>query len=335
MKELQKSRYLISFCRCFRLVCAVLCLAVGLFSASVQAGTYEDGRRAFEAEEWAEAFRLWLVLADRGHAPSQLALAELYLNGLGTAEDPVVAWLYATLARQGGLGDTLSLLDEIEGRLDDKDLALARRLVSDWQPVRPVDDVQQREDPRVERWFTAAEKGQFKTVQNMVAEGFPVDRRDRDDWTAVQFAALAGRPKTVAVLIAAGADVNQSDPLGMTPLMAAAVSGSRRTVTQLIAAGADPDAQDSAGETATYMAEQAGHLRLARDLERMELPRDKVKRVQTLLIQAGYLSGVADGVAGKKTRAAIRTFQKENGLKENGLVRPVVLRTLEHQKKPQ
>ena len=313
----------------------VFCLAAGLLSVPVRAGTYEEGRRAFEAEEWAEAFRLWLVLADQGHAPSQLALAELYLNGLGTAEDPVVAWLYATLARQGGLGDTLSLLDEIEGRLDDKELALARQLLSDWQPSRPVDDVQKREDPRVERWFVAAEKGQFKVVQDMVAEGFPVDQRDRDGWSAIQFAALLGRPKTVAVLIAAGADVNQADPLGMTPLMAAAVSGSRQTVKRLIAAGADPDARDSAGETAAYMAEQAEHLRLARDLERMELPRDKVKRVQRLLIQAGYLSGVADGVAGKKTRAAIRTFQKEKGMTENGLVRPVVLRALEHQKNPE
>ena len=312
-------------------------LSVGLLCAPVRAGTYEDGRRAFEAEEWAEAFRLWLALADQGHAPSQLALAELYLNGLGTAEDPVVAWLYATLARQAGLGDTLSLLDEIEGRLDDKELALARQLVSDWQPARPVDDAQdeQQDDPRVERWFTAAEKGQFKVIQAMVAEGFWVDQRDRDGWTAVQFAALLGRPKTVAVLIAAGADVNQADPLGMTPLMAAAVSGSRQTVKQLIAAGADPDAQDSAGETAAYMAEQAEHLRLARDLERMELPRDKIKRVQMLLIQAGYLTSVADGVAGKKTRAAIRAFQKEKGLKENGLVRPVVLRALEHQKNPE
>ena len=299
----------------------VFCLAVGLLSVPVRAGTYEDGRRAFEAEEWAEAFRLWLALADQGHAPSQLAVAELYLNGLGTAEDPVVAWLYATLARQAGLGDTLSLLDEIEGRLNNKEMALARQLVSDWQPARPVDDVQdeQLEDPRVERWFTAAEKGQFKVIQAMVAEGFLVDQRDRDGWTALQFAALLGRPKTVAVLIAAGADVNQVDPLGMTPLMAAAVSGSRRTVKQLIAAGADPDAQDSAGETAAYMAEQAEHLRLARDLERMELPRDKIKRVQMLLIQAGYLSGVADGVAGKRPGPPFGHFKKKRASKKTAL----------------
>lgn len=44
-----------------------------------------------------------------------------------------------------------------------------------------------------------------------------------------------------------------------------------------------------------------------------------VKRVQVLLIEQGYLRGTADGVCGKMTAAAIRRFQKANGLTADGI----------------
>jgi len=47
---------------------------------------------------------------------------------------------------------------------------------------------------------------------------------------------------------------------------------------------------------------------------------DSIVKVQRVLIDQGYLQGTADGVFGRKTEAAVRRFQKKNGLRADGLV---------------
>ena len=47
---------------------------------------------------------------------------------------------------------------------------------------------------------------------------------------------------------------------------------------------------------------------------------EDVRRVQQKLIQWGYLSGAADGKYGEKTRAAVASFQRKNGLTADGRV---------------
>lgn len=44
-----------------------------------------------------------------------------------------------------------------------------------------------------------------------------------------------------------------------------------------------------------------------------------VRKVQSLLIAQGFLTGDADGVCGPQTVAAIKNFQKENGLADDGI----------------
>lgn len=45
----------------------------------------------------------------------------------------------------------------------------------------------------------------------------------------------------------------------------------------------------------------------------------EVKELQTRLTQLGYQLGTVDGIFGKKTEAAVRLFQKEHGLRVDGL----------------
>lgn len=47
-----------------------------------------------------------------------------------------------------------------------------------------------------------------------------------------------------------------------------------------------------------------------------------VRKVQNRLIQWGYLSGTADGIYGADTEAAVRKFQRNNGLTVDGKVGP-------------
>jgi len=46
----------------------------------------------------------------------------------------------------------------------------------------------------------------------------------------------------------------------------------------------------------------------------------RIREIQTCLKNAGFYKGEIDGVKGRKTRAAIRNFQRENGLAVDGVV---------------
>ena len=45
----------------------------------------------------------------------------------------------------------------------------------------------------------------------------------------------------------------------------------------------------------------------------------EVRQIQQRLIQWGYLSGTADGIYGAKTEAAVKRFQRNNGLTPDGI----------------
>ncbi len=45
----------------------------------------------------------------------------------------------------------------------------------------------------------------------------------------------------------------------------------------------------------------------------------EVKQIQQRLIQWGYLTGTADGIYGAKTEAAVKRFQRNNGLTPDGI----------------
>lgn len=51
-----------------------------------------------------------------------------------------------------------------------------------------------------------------------------------------------------------------------------------------------------------------------------ELPKDRIKQIQLALKKAGFNPGSIDGRIGKKTRKAIREFQKAKGLKVDSVV---------------
>lgn len=56
---------------------------------------------------------------------------------------------------------------------------------------------------------------------------------------------------------------------------------------------------------------------------------DEVKKLQQVLSEKGYDVGAIDGVYGKKTKEAVMQFQKENGLKTDGIAGPETLSKLE------
>jgi peptidoglycan hydrolase-like protein with peptidoglycan-binding domain len=58
------------------------------------------------------------------------------------------------------------------------------------------------------------------------------------------------------------------------------------------------------------------------------LTRSELKEVQQLLADNGYSPGLADGITGKKTTAAISEYQRDAGLKVDGKPKPSLLAAL-------
>lgn len=55
---------------------------------------------------------------------------------------------------------------------------------------------------------------------------------------------------------------------------------------------------------------------------------EMVRQIQKALYGAGYPCGVIDGVFGRNTLEAVNAFQRENGLKQDGMVGPATLAKL-------
>jgi ATP-dependent protease ClpP protease subunit len=79
----------------------VLLMALVLAEPGV-AGPFEEGLTAYDQGQFDTAFRLWLPLAEQGHAAAQFNVAVMYENGSGIAQDSAEAarW-YLAAAKQG------------------------------------------------------------------------------------------------------------------------------------------------------------------------------------------------------------------------------------------
>jgi uncharacterized protein len=72
--------------------------------------TFEDGKVAYDRKDYAEALRIWQLLAEQGNAQAQSNLGGLYVLGLGAAKDSkqAAAW-YRRAADQGQVDAQYSL----------------------------------------------------------------------------------------------------------------------------------------------------------------------------------------------------------------------------------
>lgn len=97
----------------------------------------------------------------------------------------------------------------------------------------------------------AAERGYFRRLRNLLANGADVNvRDDKFGATPLMWAAEEGHDLCLRPLIAAGADVNARDNNGETPLTCAAAGGHSQCVWILLGAGADPHLKDNDGRDA-------------------------------------------------------------------------------------
>lgn len=103
-------------------------------------------------------------------------------------------------------------------------------------------------------FFDAVKSGDKETVAMAIKEGFNVNAKDKDGYTALLIAAEKGDLEMAKLLVEKGADVNAKDKDGYTALMYVAYAGNLEIAKILIKNGADVNVKDKDGWTALMFA---------------------------------------------------------------------------------
>ena len=81
--------------------------------------------------DYNNAGQLYSLAANQGHAAATTGLARLHAGGLGTPQDLPKAWALASLAIERGDNDAKTLLGDLTSKLDEKQMAQAKKELED------------------------------------------------------------------------------------------------------------------------------------------------------------------------------------------------------------
>ncbi len=143
----------------------------------------------------------------------------------------------------------------------------------------------------------AAERGDAKTVLELIGKGADLDAKDSRGRTPIMAATHGNRVETVKALIDAGANINLQDDRKDNPFLYAGAEGQLEILKLLIEAGADTKLTNRYGGTALIPASERGHVEVVRELlARTDVDVNHVNNLGwTALLEAVLLgSGGAD-----------------------------------------
>ncbi|ULN66536.1 ankyrin repeat domain-containing protein [Vibrio gigantis] len=107
-------------------------------------------------------------------------------------------------------------------------------------------------------FFDAARIGNNEVVDAFVSQGFPVDQRNNQSYTALMVAAYQGNRETVGLLLDSGANACLQDKRGNTALMGALIKREISIAKDLYQAECSPELRNKAGLNLKEFAEIYG-----------------------------------------------------------------------------
>jgi len=261
---------------------------------------FQLGLAKLQAGEAEEAARLIRLSANRNQPAAQYRLAKLYETGTGVTKDLVTARELVQRAAQGGNRIAMHDLGNYHayghGGLEQ--------------------DMGQALD-----WFTkAAERGVVDSQFNVAFlsegnQGVPVDLDTALFWYHVAARqGDQGAPERISVI---------NGKLGQAARNNIKTRAGRFNPKPVDEA-ANGIFRDVPWAKPAQTAQAQAQLQVVNQAEII-----KIRDAQTLLTELGYQIGGADGAAGPKTRAAIREFEKVNGLPETGEITDDLIDRLE------
>ncbi len=119
----------------------------------------------------------------------------------------------------------------------------------------------------VELFFDAARIGNNEVVDTFVSQGFPIDQRNTQSYTALMVAAYQGHRETVRLLLDSGANACLQDKRGNTALMGALIKREIGIAKDLYQADCSPELRNKAGLNLKEFAEIYGQSNVLKSLQ--------------------------------------------------------------------
>ncbi|MDP8986595.1 MAG: ankyrin repeat domain-containing protein, partial [Pseudomonadota bacterium] len=266
------------------LVCGALCLPAWAApsKALVPKDELEPARAALRTLQFDHAIALLESAGNAGNATARYLLALMYLNGVGTAPDPVRARTLLQTAAEHGHGAAAYVLAAELAHEPHGDTAAARqwlersaklgyyRAVDALRSDRPLLDresVSASDPTLLMPWvIDCARKNDAAELHRLG----PVSAAVRDEFGrgALSHAVDVGALAAAGALLEMGADLNAVDSAGTTALMIAAERPAADMVALLLQHGADPRAVDREKRTALFYAARGNRTAAVEALQR-------------------------------------------------------------------
>ncbi|WP_104037742.1 ankyrin repeat domain-containing protein [Vibrio jasicida] len=130
------------------------------------------------------------------------------------------------------------------------------------------DKLEEEYQSLVELFFDAARIGNNEVVDTFVSQGFPIDQRNTQSYTALMVAAYQGHRETVRLLLDSGANACLQDKRGNTALMGALIKREIGIAKDLYQADCSPELRNKAGLNLKEFAEIYGQSNVLKSLQR-------------------------------------------------------------------
>ena len=250
---------------------------------------YKQGLAAARKGDYSTAIKVWMPLAQQGHAETQYRLGSLYRLGLGVKKNPEEAFKWFSRAAEQnhakatynlavlyelGVGTPANDLKakELYALAAQKKVEIANKRLQPQssrasnEPAAPapamapsaVIDVKEKNPDIHEALRAQARRGDIASMRLLLKAGADVNRADKYARTALMEAALAGRVSAVQLLLNSGAQVNARDSYKNTPLILAAMKNHSEVVRELLRNGAQLELKDKTGTSALSIAVMNG-----------------------------------------------------------------------------
>jgi TPR repeat protein len=95
-------------------------------------GPYEDGIEALQHGDFEAALKIWLPLAEQGHAYAQNNLGMMFAKGDGVQKNMVLAYMLFNLAAQQGNTEAAKARAIAAVLMTPEQITMAERLTREW-----------------------------------------------------------------------------------------------------------------------------------------------------------------------------------------------------------
>jgi len=105
-----------------------------LFSGSVYGDDLKDAIDAADRGDFKTAYKLWLPLAEQGHAHAQFNLGNMYLNGVGVPQDYALAHMWWNICGSSGDEGCVKNRNLVENDMSPQQIEKAQEMARNWKP---------------------------------------------------------------------------------------------------------------------------------------------------------------------------------------------------------